>query len=51
MLAALKGQKTIGKLLIKKGADVNIQHMIGGTVLMLAACEGHETIVEPLVKA
>ena len=49
MLAASKGQKTIVKLLIEKGAAVNIQNMRGHTALIFAAVIGHENVAKGLI--
>lgn len=51
--AAMKGNDPIVKLLIAKGADVNIRpdRTGGWTPLMIAAAEGHPTTVSILIKA
>ena len=36
-------------LLMQRGADVNLQNIVGDTALMFAACEGHPAIVLHLV--
>ena len=50
MLAAEEGHERVVKLLIRRGAEFNLQDSIGGTALMLAAGQGHERVVELLLQ-
>jgi ankyrin repeat protein len=44
MFAARTGDLDIAKLLIERGADVNVLHSAEGTALVMAAAEGHEDL-------
>ena len=39
------------RMLLQRGASVNLQDSLGATVLMLAAFNGHTTIVQVLLDA
>lgn len=41
MLAAIKGNTSVGAFLIANGADMNSQNDFGETAISLAACGGH----------
>jgi ankyrin repeat protein len=47
-MAAKKGHKTIIKLLLEKGARVELKDIFGRTPLLWAAKEGHEAIIRLL---
>ena len=49
--AAVGGQEAIMRMLLQRGASVNLQTSVGGTVLMGAAIAGHTTIVQTLLDA
>jgi LPXTG-motif cell wall-anchored protein len=49
MLSAEKGYKEIVKLLIQKGANVNVSNDYGETPLIFAAREGHKEVVAELI--
>jgi ankyrin repeat protein len=49
MLAAIKGSRSIGELLISKGADVNATNDFGETALSLAANGGHTSFNRTLL--
>lgn len=50
MLAAMKGNSKIGKLLIDKGADLNKRNTHRDTALSLAALSGSASFVELLLE-
>jgi ankyrin repeat protein len=49
MLAAIEGNRSIGELLISKGADVNAINDFGETALSLAAHGGHIPFIRALL--
>ena len=49
--AACGGQEAIVRMLLQRGASVNLQSSDGCTALMAAANEGHTTIVQVLLDA
>jgi hypothetical protein len=49
--AVFAGKTAVAKLLIERGGDVNARAPNGSTVLMMAAHEGHEDLVQPLLDA
>jgi len=49
--AALGGQEAVVRMLLQRGASVNLQDSYGGTTLMGAAAYGHTTIVRVLLDA
>ena len=51
MAAAAGGQEAVVRMLLQRGASVNLQSPIGGTALMLAASLGHTTTVQALLDA
>lgn len=51
MIAAQNGHTNIVKILLEKGADINVEDYFGNTVLHLAARSGHEKTVEVLIQA
>ena len=51
MAAAAGGQKAMMRMLLQRGASVNLQDSNGWTALMLAAANGHTTIVKALLNA
>ena len=51
MEAAAGGQEAIVRMLLQRGASVNLQGFIGVTALMVAAANGHATIVQALLDA
>ena len=51
MGAAMGGQKAIVRMLLQRGASVNLQESLGMTALMNAAFKGHTTIVQVLLDA
>jgi hypothetical protein len=51
MGAALGGHEAMVRMLLQRGAGVNLQSSLGGTALMDAAIEGHTTIVQALLDA
>jgi len=51
MAAAFGGQETMVRMLLQRGASVNLQDSDGGTALMFAALRGHTTIVQALLDA
>ena len=48
--AAITGCETIGRLLLEKGADVEIKIAGGWTPLLLAVCKGHREFVKLLLE-
>jgi ankyrin repeat protein len=50
ILAACYSRSNIVKLLLDKGADVNLQDHLGYTALMLAAKNGNEDIIDLLLE-
>lgn len=50
MVAAMKGNTSIGTLLIEKGADLDIRNNFRNTALSLAAQSGHPSFVKLLLK-
>ena len=50
MAAADAGQETVARVLLKRGASVNLQDAVGSTALMLAAIGGHAPIVRVLLE-
>ena len=51
MLAAARGQEEMLRMLLQRGASVNLQISLGGTALTAAAIRGHTTIVQALLDA
>ena len=51
MAAAWGGQEAMVRMLLQRGASVNLQDSLGGTALMAAALDGHTTIVQVLLDA
>eukprot|EP00964_Phaeocystis_antarctica_P025301 scaffold14209_cov66-Phaeocystis_antarctica.AAC.1 len=51
MLAAAGGQEAMVRMLLQRGASVNLQDTNGGTALMDAAGNGHTTTVQVLLDA
>ena len=51
MSAAYGGQEAMVRMLLQRGASVNLQNSFGGTALMFAASKGHTTIVQALLDA
>ena len=51
MAAAAGGQEAIVRMLLQRGASVNVQSSNGSTALMAAAALGHTTIVQALLDA
>ena len=51
MAAAFGGQEAMVRMLLQRGASVNLQDSVGATVLMIAAAKGHTTIVQALLDA
>ena len=51
MAAAYGGQKAVVRMLLQRGASVNLQDSLGHTALMAATANGHTTIVQPLLDA
>ena len=51
MEAALGGQGAMVRMLLQRGASVNLQNPNGVTALMQAAFKGHTTIVQALLDA
>ena len=51
MAAAAGGQEAMVRMLLQRGASVNLQDSLGGTALMGAAANGHTTIVQALLDA
>ena len=51
LAAAARGQDAMVRMLLQRGASVNLQTSLGGTALMLAASLGHTTIVQELLDA
>jgi ankyrin repeat protein len=52
MAAAGGGHEATVRMLLQRGASVNLQHrVLGGTALMLAAVNGRSTIVQALLDA
>ena len=51
MVAALGGQEAMVRMLLRRGASVNLRNSDGGTALMDAAINGHTTIVQALLDA
>ena len=49
--AAYGGQGTVVRMLLARGASVNLQDFHGITALMAAANQGHTTIVQALLDA
>jgi len=50
--AAYRGQEATVRMLLRRGASVNLQESrVGGTALMGAALQGHTTIVQALLDA
>jgi len=49
MVAAGGGQETLMRMLLQRGASVNLQNSVGVTALMSAALKGHTTIVQALL--
>ena len=49
--AAWRGRDSIVSLLIKHGADLDIQHKGGWTALFMAAGRGHNLVAKRLIKA
>ena len=50
MGAARYGHERVVELLLRHGAEINLQDSNGGTALMLAARNGHERVVELLIR-
>ena len=51
MAAAMGGQEAVVRMLLQRGASVNLQDSIGGTALMLTAANGHTPTVQALLDA
>jgi len=51
MAAALGGQEAMVRMLLQRGASVNLQDYLGATALMGAADKDHATIVQMLLDA
>ena len=51
MAAAAGGQEAMVRMLLQRGASVNLQDSLGVTALMAAALNGHTTIVQVLLDA
>ena len=51
MAAADGGQEAMVRMLLQRGASVNLQDSLGATALMCAAANGHTTIVQALLDA
>jgi len=51
MAAALGGHEATVRMLLRRGASVNLQHSFGRTALMSATFKGHTTIVQALLDA
>ena len=51
MSAAFGGQEAAVRMLLQRGASVNVQNPFGSTALMGAAASGHTTIVQALLDA
>ena len=51
MAAAMGGQEAVVRMLLQRGASVNLQDSFGATALMDAATLGHTTIVQALLDA
>ena len=51
MAATMRGQEAMVRMLLRRGASVNLQDSIGATALMAAAGLGHTTIVQVLLDA
>ena len=49
--AAFGGQEAMVRMLLQRGASVNLQNSAGGTALMCAAIPGHTTVVQALLDA
>jgi len=49
--AAVGGQEAVVRLLLQRGASINLQESFGSTALMGAAALGHTTIVQALLDA
>ena len=49
--AAFGGQEAMVRMLLQRGASVNLQNSFGSTALMYAAANGHTTIVQALLDA
>ena len=51
MLAAAGGQGAMVRMLLQRGASVNLQDSLGITALMAGAANGHTTLVQALLDA
>ena len=51
MMATYGGQEALVRMLLRRGASVNLQDSDGWTALMHAAARGHTTIVQALLDA
>ena len=51
MTAAIRGEEATVRLLLQRGASVNLQNCLGYNALMLAAFNGHTTIAQTLLDA
>ena len=51
MAAAAGGQEAMVRMLLQRGASVNLQDSLGSTALMGAALNGHTTTVQALLDA
>ena len=51
MAAANRGHEAMVRMLLQRGASVNLQDSLGLTALMHAAIDGHTTIVQALLDA
>ena len=49
--AAVGGQEAMVRMLLQRGASVNLQNILGITALMAAATKGHTTTVQALLDA
>jgi len=50
MFAAVNGHDPVADLLLRHGAEINLQSSKGGTALTRAADNGHERVVEVLIQ-
>ena len=48
--AAAHGHERVVELLIRRGAELNLQDSVGGTALIAAASGGHERVVDLLLR-
>ena len=50
MIASLRGQTEVVKMLLEKGADVNAKNTKGWTALMIASLRGQTEVVKNLLE-